>query len=186
MLACSALLERAASPSRLTREGTATNLGRVPQRKSYLFVCTNSRPDGSPKGSCAARGAVQIQAALKAGLAERGMAKLQARACGASCLDTCWAGPVVAVEPAGHFYGRVTLADVPEILEGCRSHGLETDLMTTSFYLSRETLLTHGRSRMMRWRKALFAFLSRNARPATAYFRIPPGRVVEMGMQVEI
>ncbi|MEO5729048.1 MAG: (2Fe-2S) ferredoxin domain-containing protein [Byssovorax sp.] len=77
----------------------------------------NSRPDGSPKGSCAARGAAQIQAALKAGLAERGMAKLEARACSASCLDVCWAGPVVAVEPAGHFYGRVTLADVPEILD---------------------------------------------------------------------
>lgn len=89
----------------------------MPQRKSYLFVCVNSRPDGSPKGSCAARGAAQIQAALKAGLAERGMAKLEARACSASCLDVCWAGPVVAVEPAGHFYGRVTLADVPEILD---------------------------------------------------------------------
>jgi (2Fe-2S) ferredoxin len=89
----------------------------VPQRKSYLFVCVNQRPDGTPKGSCAARGAVQIQAALKAGLAERGLAKLEARACNASCLDACWAGPIVAVEPAGHFYGRVTLADVPAILD---------------------------------------------------------------------
>jgi (2Fe-2S) ferredoxin len=89
----------------------------VPQRKSYLFVCTNQRPDGTPKGSCAARGAMEIHAALKAGLAERGLAKLQARACAASCLDVCWAGPVVAVEPDGHFYGHVTLADVPAILD---------------------------------------------------------------------
>jgi (2Fe-2S) ferredoxin len=89
----------------------------VAQRKSYLFVCVNSRPDGTPKGSCAARGAVQVHAALKAGLAERGMAKLEARACTASCVDTCWVGPVIAVEPAGYFYGRVTLADVPEILD---------------------------------------------------------------------
>lgn len=89
----------------------------MPQRKSYLFVCVNQRPDGTPKGSCAARGAVQIHAALKAGLAERGLAKLEARACSASCVDVCWAGPVIAVEPAGHFYGRVTLADVPEILD---------------------------------------------------------------------
>ena len=89
----------------------------MPQRKSYLFVCVNQRPDGTPKGSCAARGAVQIQAALKAGLAERGLAKLEARACSASCVDVCWAGPIVAVEPAGHFYGRVTLADVPAILD---------------------------------------------------------------------
>ena len=90
---------------------------RVPQRKNYLFVCVNSRPDGTPKGSCAARGAVEIHAALKMGLATRGLAKLEARACTASCVDVCWAGPVVAVEPAGHFYGHVTLADVPEILE---------------------------------------------------------------------
>ena len=89
----------------------------MPQRKTYLFVCTNSRPDGSPKGSCAARGAAEIHAALKNGLAERGLAKAEARACTASCIDACWVGPVIAVEPAGHFYGRVTLADVPEILE---------------------------------------------------------------------
>jgi (2Fe-2S) ferredoxin len=90
----------------------------VPQRKNYLFVCTNQRPDGTPKGSCAARGAMQIQAALKAGLAERGLAKLDARACASSCTDVCWAGPIIAVEPAGYFYGRVTLADVPAILDG--------------------------------------------------------------------
>ncbi len=39
---------------------------------------------------------------------------------------------------------------------------------------------------MARWRKSLFAYLSRNARPATAFFGIPPNRVVEMGMQVEL
>jgi KUP system potassium uptake protein len=39
---------------------------------------------------------------------------------------------------------------------------------------------------MARWRKALFAFLSRNARPATAYFRLPPNRVVEFGTQIEL
>lgn len=89
----------------------------MPQRKSYLFVCVNQRPDGTPKGSCAGRGAVEIHAALKAGLAVRGLAKLEARACTASCLDVCWAGPLIAVEPAGHFYGHVTLADVPEILD---------------------------------------------------------------------
>jgi KUP system potassium uptake protein len=39
---------------------------------------------------------------------------------------------------------------------------------------------------MARWRKALFAFLSRNARPATSYFRLPPNRVVELGTQIEL
>ena len=75
---------------------------------------------------------------------------------------------------------------MPDLLPLAAPHGLLLDLGVTSFYLSRETLLTTGRIRMMRWRKALFAFLARNARPATAYFGLPPGRVVEMGMQVEL
>jgi (2Fe-2S) ferredoxin len=87
------------------------------QRKRYLFVCVNRRPDGVPKGSCAARGAVEIHAAIKAELGARGLAKTEMRACTASCLDVCWAGPTIAVEPDGYFYGRVTLADVPEIVE---------------------------------------------------------------------
>ncbi len=90
---------------------------RVSQRKHYLFVCVNKRPDGVPKGSCAARGAVEIHAALKASLQERGLAKVEARACTSSCIDTCWAGPVIAVEPDGFFYGRVTMADVPAIVD---------------------------------------------------------------------
>ena len=89
----------------------------MPQRKRYLFVCVNRRPDGVPKGSCAARGSVEVHAALKEGLRDRGLAKLEVRACTASCLDVCWAGPTIAVEPDGYFYGRVTLADVPAILD---------------------------------------------------------------------
>jgi (2Fe-2S) ferredoxin len=90
----------------------------MPQRKRYLFVCVNRRPDGVPKGSCAARGSVEIHAALKAELNLRGMTKTEVRACTASCLDVCWAGPAIAVEPDGYFYGRVTLEDVPEIVSG--------------------------------------------------------------------
>jgi (2Fe-2S) ferredoxin len=89
----------------------------VPQRKRYLFVCVNRRADGVPRGSCAQRGSVEIHAALKAELATRGLAKVEARACTASCLDVCWAGPTIAVEPDGYFYGRVTLADIPEIAQ---------------------------------------------------------------------
>jgi (2Fe-2S) ferredoxin len=92
----------------------------VPQRKRYLFVCINRRPEGVPKGSCAARGAVEVHAALKEQLAKSGLAKLEARACTASCVDVCWAGPVIAVEPDGYFYGRVTEADVPEIVAALR------------------------------------------------------------------
>ncbi len=91
------------------------------QRKRYLFVCVNRRPDGVAKGSCAARGAVAIHEALKAGAKERGLAKTEVRPCTSSCLDICWAGPAVAVEPDGYFYGRVTLEDVPTILNALAS-----------------------------------------------------------------
>ena len=49
-----------------------------------------------------------------------------------------------------------------------------------------ETLLTTGRARIARWRKGLFSFLSRNARPPTAFFGLPPNRVVELGAQIEV
>jgi KUP system potassium uptake protein len=68
----------------------------------------------------------------------------------------------------------------------CKDHGLPIELSDTSYYLGRETLLASGKSPMWRWRKSLFAFISRNARPATAYFGLPPGRVVELGMQVDL
>lgn len=82
-----------------------------------MFVCTNRRPDDSPRGSCAVSGAVEIHAALKELLQRRGLARVEVRACTASCLDVCWVGPVIHVAPDDYFYGRVTLADVPGIVD---------------------------------------------------------------------
>src|ERR1051325_6533806 len=93
----------------------------MPLRKRHLFVCVNRRPDGTPKGSCAARGSVELHARLKSLLKERGLANTEVRACTSSCLDVCWVGPSIAVEPDGYFYGRVTLADVPEIVASLRA-----------------------------------------------------------------
>jgi len=76
--------------------------------------------------------------------------------------------------------------DVPAILDQAARLGLAVDRGDVSYYLGRETLLTGGRSPMARWRKALFAFLSRNARPATQFFHLPPNRVVEIGAQIEL
>lgn len=59
--------------------------------------------------------------ALKAEIAARGLAKLEARVCTSSCLDQCDTGVTVLVEPDHFFYGRVTVADVPEIVEGLAS-----------------------------------------------------------------
>ncbi len=105
----------------LTRRGRAPTLPPVAQRKRYLFVCVNRRPDHAPKGSCAARGAVELHVALKEAARKAGLADVEARACTSSCLDVCWVGPTIAVEPDGYFYGRVTLADVPEIVEALRT-----------------------------------------------------------------
>lgn len=87
------------------------------RRKSYLFVCVNQRPDGTPKGSCAARGSVELHAELKEKLKARGLAQAEARACSCSCLDVCWDGPVIAVEPGDFFYGRVQSSDLDEIVD---------------------------------------------------------------------
>ncbi|HRI69300.1 MAG TPA: potassium transporter Kup [Polyangium sp.] len=83
-------------------------------------------------------------------------------------------------------YGFMQTPNVPNVLSACKDHGLNIELRNTSYYLGRETLLTTGKSNMSRWRKTLFAFISRNARPATSYFGLPPGRVVELGMQIDL
>ena len=62
-----------------------------------------------------------MRQALKEQLAARGLAKLQARACTSSCLDQCSSGVCILVEPDHFFYGRVTLADVPAIVEAIAS-----------------------------------------------------------------
>ncbi|HVK65661.1 MAG TPA: potassium transporter Kup [Polyangium sp.] len=99
----------------------------------------------------------------------------------------------VTVEHKGHGfyrvcarYGFMQTPHVPSLLAACKEQGLSIELQRTSYYLGRETLLPTGRSKMWKWRKDLFAFISRNARPATAYFGLPPGRVVELGMQIDL
>jgi (2Fe-2S) ferredoxin len=89
----------------------------MPLRQRYLFVCTNRRADDDAKGSCAAKSAEEIRAALKEQLKARGLARLGARACKSSCLDQCSSGVCILVEPDHFFYGHVTVADVPEIVD---------------------------------------------------------------------
>ena len=67
-------------------------------------------------GACAEKGSEEIHKLLKRPLKERGLAKLKVRACTSSCLDVCWNGPSVSVQPDGYFYGPVTLEDIPEIV----------------------------------------------------------------------
>ncbi len=84
-------------------------------------------------------------------------------------------------------YGFMETPNVPELLgQAKRAYGLPYAPESTSYYLGRETLLPTGKSRMWRWRKALFSFISKNARSATQYFGIPADRVVELGMQIDL
>lgn len=83
-------------------------------------------------------------------------------------------------------YGFMQSPDVPAALAACRSCGLEFDLMRTSFFLSRETIVPSLYPGMARWREILFAFMALNATSATKFFNIPTERVVELGTQLEI
>ncbi len=82
-------------------------------------------------------------------------------------------------------YGFMQTPNVEEIMRACGDAGIKCEANETSFFLGRETLIITDKKGMSRWRKVLFTFLSKNARPANAFFRIPPNRVVELGTQIE-
>lgn len=83
-------------------------------------------------------------------------------------------------------FGFMEAPDVPKALAELSGHGLEFDVMTTSFVLSRRALTAAERGALPGWQRKIFMFLSRNAVGATDYFRIPAGRVVEIGAQVSL
>jgi KUP system potassium uptake protein len=85
----------------------------------------------------------------------------------------------------GH-YGYMDQPQVMDLLSACASQELELRVSNTSFFLSRERIVPSRSRQIAKWREWLFAVMSRNAQPATEYFGVPPGRVVELGMQVEI
>jgi KUP system potassium uptake protein len=83
-------------------------------------------------------------------------------------------------------YGFMETPNVPSIMRRAAREGVPYAPERTSYFLGRETLLATGESKMLRWRKTLFSFISRNSRSATQYFGIPPDRVVELGMQISL
>ena len=83
-------------------------------------------------------------------------------------------------------YGFKDKADIPQVLAMCKEHGLEFDMLATSFFISRQTIISTPGSGMSTWREHLFVTLSRNARGAADYYQIPANQVIELGTQVEI
>jgi KUP system potassium uptake protein len=82
------------------------------------------------------------------------------------------------------YYGFKDEPDLPAALALCAAHGLEFEMMDTSFFLGRETLIPRFGGKMAYWRVLLFSVMFRNASSLTAFFKIPTNRVVELGSQV--
>ena len=83
-------------------------------------------------------------------------------------------------------YGFMESPNVPKALGLCRKQGLKFDIMATSFFLGRRSVVPSAQSGMPLWQDKLFIFLMRNAANPTDFYKIPPGRVVEMGTQVTV
>lgn len=84
------------------------------------------------------------------------------------------------------YYGFMEDPDVPKVLDSVRSPGFAYDAKNSTYFLGRETIIASKRPGMALWREKIFSIISQNATSATAYFCIPPDRVVEMGEQIEI
>ncbi|MCK6553295.1 potassium uptake protein [Candidatus Binatia bacterium] len=88
------------------------------------------------------------------------------------------------------YYGFMESPSMREILSRSRAHGLESNLMETSFFLGVETLVraksTSRKPEMPKWQERLFALMTRNAQRPTDFYQIPPNRVVELGAQIEL
>jgi len=83
-------------------------------------------------------------------------------------------------------FGYMETPNVPRALARLKRAGLKFDIMTTSFFLGRRTIVPDKRSGMPQWQDKLFIWLNRNAMNATDFFQIPTGRVVELGTQVTV
>jgi len=83
-------------------------------------------------------------------------------------------------------FGFMEFPDVPQLLDECRSLGLELKMEETSFFLSRLRVIPTGQPGMALWRERLFAVMLRNAAHATDFFRIPTHRVMELDLRLEI
>jgi KUP system potassium uptake protein len=83
-------------------------------------------------------------------------------------------------------YGFMESPNIPKALSLCRKYGLKFDIMATSFFLGRRSVVASAQSGMPLWQDKVFIFLMKNAANPTEFFRIPPGRVVELGAQVTV
>jgi KUP system potassium uptake protein len=103
------------------------------------------------------------------------------------------AGKRVSVEPLGKGcfrviarYGFLEQPNIPRAVTQCKQQGAAIDASAAVYVLSPETILASPRPGMMLWREKLFAFMARNAARPSGFYRLPPGRVLEVAGQIEL
>jgi (2Fe-2S) ferredoxin len=94
----------------------------MPAFTHHIFICCNQRPPGHPRGCCDPTGSEALKDAFKKELKARGI-NATIRANSAGCLDQCELGPVLVIYPQAIWYGHVSLADVPRIVESTLIQG---------------------------------------------------------------
>jgi KUP system potassium uptake protein len=83
-------------------------------------------------------------------------------------------------------YGFTEDPDINDVVGACKTQQLDIPIEGTTFFLGGETVIASDRPGMALWRERLFAFMSRNSLRATAFFKIPPNQVFEVGAQIEL
>lgn len=106
-----------------------------PPFRTHVFVCTNRRPDGSPKGCCASKGSEDLVPLFKKECDAAGLKDLRINKSG--CLDACERGPSVCVYPEGVWYGGVTPDDVKEIVVSHLKGGVPVERVRMAPYVKK-------------------------------------------------
>ena len=85
----------------------------------------------------------------------------------------------------GH-YGYMESPDAGDLMEMVRDRGVPINPDAATYFFNREMIISGGNAKMWEWQKSLYSFLSRNARPAKDYFRIPPSQIIEIGLPLQL
>lgn len=88
----------------------------MPKPQHHIFVCQNERDADNPRGCCKLKGSDAVLKAFKKQVVERGI-RHAVEFDGSTCVDTCAWGPTVVIYPENIWYGKVTVEDVPAILD---------------------------------------------------------------------
>jgi (2Fe-2S) ferredoxin len=107
-----------------------------PPYTRHVFVCTNRRPDGSPRGCCASKGGDELRLALKKESDAQNLKGVRINTAG--CLDACERGIAVVVYPEGTWYGPVTAADVKEIVSSHLGKGEPVERLRMALPIERK------------------------------------------------